>query len=40
MHGASRGTALMLAAGQGHGDAVAALLKTEGIEVNTKDNDG
>ena len=40
MHGASRTTALMLAARDGHEAAVAALLKVEDIEVNAKKEDG
>ena len=40
MHGASRNTALMLAAEKGHGAAVAALLRAEGIDVNDKDSYG
>ena len=40
MHGASRNTALIWAASKGHGAAVAALLKVEGIDINAKDNDG
>ena len=40
MHGASRSTALMKAAWDGHEAAVAALLKAEGIDVNAKDRNG
>ena len=39
-HCAHRNNALMMAAQKGQEAAVAVLLKAEGIDTNTKDNDG